>query len=353
MNKLRLVILKNERDRDILSWLLACEKFENQIHCSTVDLTGVDWLERILHEKPDLLLTKPSGLTASMKQLYDERLTILVRELGIPCFPSLQETLIYENKRYLSYWLKAHHIPHPKTDIFYRKDKAEEYIKNAKFPIVAKLNIGAAGNGVEFLDNYAQADEYIRGIFLSGKTSRTGPKLSKGHLMQRVWRKLTHPTELKERLQTYKAVANDVQRGFCIFQEYIPHAFEWRVVRIGDSFFAHKKLKKGEKTSGSLLKEYVNPPFSLLDFVKELTEKFSFYSQAIDIFAPSSGPYLVNEMQCIFGQSDPYQMLVDGVPGRYVNFENKWIFEAGDFASNQCYDLRLAYIIEQFGNRQP
>lgn len=46
-------------------------------------------------------------------------------------------------------------------------------------------------------------------------------------------------------------------------------------------------------------------------------------------------------MQCIFGQSDPYQMLVNGIPGRYVMIEGNWIFEEGDFNTNQSYDLRL------------
>ena len=135
-----------------------------------------------------------------------------------------------------------------------------------------------------------------------------------------------------------------------IFQEYIPHEFEWRVVRIGDSFFAHKKLKTREKSSGSLLKNYDNPPLELLNFVKEITEKHRFYSQAIDIFESERG-YLVNEMQCIFGQSDPYQMLVNGNPGRYRYLDDEWIFEPGDFARNGCYNLRLEFVLIKFTNR--
>jgi len=137
----------------------------------------------------------------------------------------------------------------------------------------------------------------------------------------------------------------DVQNSFVLLQEYIPHDFEWRVVRIGDSFFAHKKLKMGEKASGSLLKNYDNPPFSILDFVKEVTDRFNFYSQSVDIFETENG-YLINEMQCIFGQSDPYQMLVDGKPGRYINKSGKWIFEEGDFNTNESYDLRLQSALE-------
>ena len=41
---------------------------------------------------------------------------------------------------------------------------------------------------------------------------------------------------------------------------------------------------------------------------------FRFRSIALDVFEPSKGKYLINEAQCIFGQSDPYQMLVDENP---------------------------------------
>ena len=90
----------------------------------------------------------------------------------------------------------------------------------------------------------------------------------------------------------------------------------------------------------------------LLDFVKEITDRFEFYSQAVDIFETNEGHYLVNEMQCIFGQSDPYQMLVNGKPGRYVNIKGKWIFEEGIFNRKESYDLRLQYVLSQLNKRE-
>jgi hypothetical protein len=153
--------------------------------------------------------------------------------------------------------------------------------------------------------------------------------------------------KIGNKLEIYRERRRDIQSNFVIFQEYIPHEFEWRVVRISDSFFAHKKLKSNEKASGSLLKEYVNPSLDLLDFVKKITDRYGFYSQAIDIFESERG-YLINEMQCIFGQSDPYQMLVNGKPGRYCYINNKWVFEEGDFATNACFNLRLKHVLKLF-----
>jgi hypothetical protein len=156
------------------------------------------------------------------------------------------------------------------------------------------------------------------------------------------------PTDIIKKYKFYQTKAADVQKDFVIFQTYTPHDFEWRVVRIGQSFFAHKKLKLGEKASGSLLKNYDNPPLSLIQFVKDFTDKYGFYSQAVDIFETTDG-FLINEAQCIFGQSDAYQMMVDGVVGRYIYLDQKWTFEPGDFNGNESYDLRIQHVLETWG----
>jgi hypothetical protein len=214
------------------------------------------------------------------------------------------------------------------------------------FPVVGKINIGASGKGVQILHTKDQVKKYIKRAFSVGLVSRTGPKLKQGKLIQRAWQKFTHPKELINRLRTYRDMAMDSQKGFIILQEFIKHDYEWRAVRIGDSYFAHKKIVSKDKASGSLIKTYENPPIDLLDFVRLLTDKFGFRSVAIDIFEPVQGQYLINEIQCIFGQSDPYQMLVDGTPGRYLFKNGQWVFEKGDFNSNASYDLRLKTAIE-------
>lgn len=345
--KVKLIILRNEDPMDYHSWVDACEAYKSEVKYSVVDLTRNDWLEEINDNEADYLLAKPSGKTSIFRQLYLERLEILVNELNKKVYPSIEEVRIYESKRYVAYWLKANQLTHPKTDIFYNKKDAVQFIKNSQFPIVGKMNIGASGKGVQILKSQQDALEYVDKAFGSGIANRTGPKLSKGKLLQRLWRKLTHPKELKSRLNTYKVMAADIQKGFVIFQEFIPHDFEWRVVRIGDSFFAHKKLKVKGKASGTLLKGYENPPMKLLDYVKDITDKHKFYSQAVDIFETPDGKYYLNELQCIFGQSDAYQMLVDGKMGRYMWKDNAWQFEAGDFNQHQSYNLRVEYVIRQ------
>lgn len=346
--RLKVIILRNELEDDHNLWIKACEEYKDDIEYRVVNLTSNNWLEEIQKESCHILLAKPGGLIAPFKQLYDERIYILAYILGYKIFPSPLEIFIYENKRFLSYWLNANNILHAITSVFYDQAEALNFINQTKFPIVAKTNIGASGSGVQIIKTKKEALKYIIETF-SGKGSpqRTGPNLDKKGYLKRGSHYLLHPSDIGKKLSIYHTKAVNPQKGFVIFQEYIPHDFEWRVVRIGESFFAHKKLKKGDKSSGSLLKNYDNPPLDLFDFVKEITDTHAFYSQAIDIFESESN-YLINEMQCIFGQSDPYQMLVDSQAGRYRFIGGKWVFEQGDFVENACYNLRLEFLLMNF-----
>ena len=352
MKRIKAVILANELKDDHRLWIAACDRFKEDIEYRVVGLCSYDWLETIQKTGFDILLAKPGGLTVPFKQLYDERVFILGKVLGYLVFPSPEEIFIYENKRFLSFWLQANRIPHPETQVFFDRQEAMCHIDKKAFPIVAKTNIGASGSGVRMLNTPKEALAYIERAFSAkGAAKRTGPNLGKGGWLQRGFHYALHPRGIKKKLGVYQALKADAQTGFVLLQEFVAHEFEWRVVRIGDSFFAHKKLKLNGKASGSLLKDYEKPPFDLLDFVKVITDKHQFYSQAVDIFESDKGN-LVNEMQCIFGQSDKHQMLVDGQPGRYNWKKARWDFEPGDFNGNECYDLRVEYIIQSLTNHK-
>ncbi len=354
MKKYLFAILRTEFDDDYLLWEKVCRERENLVDWEVIDISQSDWLERVASRPFDGLLAMPPGITSALKTMYDERVYILHTVLGLPVYPSMEEIQVYENKKYLSYWLAAHDIPHPGTKVFYNRTEALEFVKNTPLPVVGKMSVGASGRGVTILKNRRDAEAYVNNIFAGkGPVRNTGPNWKKKGLLKRAFRKLLRPAELKEKLQHYKAERSELQKEFVIFQEFIPHAYEWRCVRIGDSFFAHKKIVKGEKASGTLVKGYENPPLDLLDFVKEVTDLRNFWSQSVDIFVDPRGRYLVNEMQCTFGQSDPYQMLVDGEPGRYRLLDGEWTFEAGDFNRYASFLLRLDHFMDVLNNTRP
>lgn len=344
--KTSIAIFRNESVDDHEQWVEACRRRNGELRYTVIDLTSSDWLERFREDHFDLILLRPPGRTAGYKQLYDERAFLLQKYSGASVYPSLDEVLIYENKRFLRDWLKINGITHPETFVFFSEREANMHLEqNLRYPLVAKTNIGASGNGVTFLNDRRSALSYVARAFGSGISVRTGPKLGKGSLWKKIVKALTSEGFFSKRMEEYRQTYSNPQKGFVIFQEFIPHEYEWRCVRIGESYFAHKKVARNNKSSGTLLKAYDEVPVMLLDFIREVTERTGLSSVAIDLF-DRDGRYLVNEIQCFFGQSDPYQMLVNSVPGRYRFADGVWKFEAGDFASNACYDLRLEHALK-------
>lgn len=323
-------------------WLNGLAKHP-EISFDVIDIKLHNWLEKCLSRDYDLYLLRSPGSTDLMKQMFDERISILVEEFGKFIYPPSTEIKIYENKKYLSYWLKAKDIPHPKTEVFYDKKDATEFARNTNYPIVAKINIGSSGKGVKIIKSIQEANKYIRAAFRKGIRPYIGPNFRTAPVLKKLSNAIKNKSLIERRLRSYKTVYKEPQK-YVIFQEFIPHSYEWRAVAIGESFFAHKKIVTGEKASGSLIKDYGDPTLNLMNFVRDICNKGGITSASFDIFETKDG-FLVNEIQTFFGQSDPIQMKVKGVPGRYRYIDNKWVFEPGDWAANECYDLRLEHAL--------
>ncbi len=338
-------ILKNESDDLHLHWEKACEKYK--INYKTIDLTSSRWLEEILKNDFNALLACPPGRESLYKQLYDERIQILETQLNYIVFPSFAEISIHENKRFLSYWLDANKINHPKTYVFYSKKEAMRFATKTDLPIVGKFNIGASGKGVNILKEREKLVQYINLAFSKGLRQKWGPNLKMGDYKSRIIKLITNPSHIVNRVKVYHKTYNEIQKGFILLQEFIPHAFEWRIVKIGDSYFGHQKIKQGDKASGTKGINYILPPDKLLNFVKDLCEKKHFKSIAVDLFEDGNGEYLINELQCIFGHVQEYICEKNGKPGRIIFSNGEWKFEEGLFNSNLSYDLRLEHLIQR------
>ncbi|MFM7682639.1 MAG: RimK family alpha-L-glutamate ligase [Bacteroidota bacterium] len=347
MKKIQILLLKNEMPHDHDGWVLSFRKFD-QIEFKIIEIFADNWIELIQKEDFDVLVLRPPGRSSFFKQMYDDRVQLLTELYPGKLYPNIDLIKIYENKRYFRDWMLIRNIPHPKTWVFFSKEDAFQFLNtNKNYPLVSKLNIGASGKGVFFLRNKVQAFSEISKLFGEGKRILGAPNLKKGSLLKKIKKILKNPSFVKARLYEYKQQSEEIHKNYCIFQEFIEHSFEWRCVVIGDSYFAHKKLVIDGKSSGTLLKDYGNPPFEILDFVRALSMKHGIDSAAIDIFE-HNGAYLVNEIQSFFGQSDRHQMYVDNVPGRYYFENGKCFFEEGSFNDNQCYDLRVKHLLKKF-----
>jgi len=271
--------------------------------------------------------------------MFDERLYIINKVMNRPIYPSYDELLIYENKRMTSYWLKLNGIPHPETHVFYRKKDFLEFLRqNDGYPIVVKSNIGSTAKGVRIVRSRLEARHIAHMLFGVANT-----KLAVGYTSQKTGRLLRFPA------------LGTLEKHFVIVQKYEMIKWEWRIVKIGDSFFGHKKYQSiggGYCSRRSLRKEWAIPPVDLFRLVKEICDKGDFYSMAIDILETTDGRHLVNEMHSLFGQRTEHLMYLDNIPGRFVLKEDEFIFEEGHFNRHCSYGLRVEHFVEILKERE-
>ena len=287
-----------------------------------LDISGPDWLEAVMKSGCDAFLVRPTCLVRLWKERCDERLRVMVEELGLKLCPSLEEIWLYESKRRTLYWLQANGVPHARTWVFYSEDEAMEFAEGAELPIVFKTDFGSGAAGVKVIRSRREMTRLVRRCF--GR----GIRLPDAHPLERQW-------------------------GNVLLQEFLPDVREWRCVRVGNSFFALEKLKRGDYHSGSGAWRFVDPPLDLMDFVKDLTDLGRFRSMSVDVFETPEGRYLVNEMHTVFASPNPYKMKVGGRTGRYLFDEGAgiWRFEEGTFCENACCNLRVEGLLEDLERR--
>jgi glutathione synthase/RimK-type ligase-like ATP-grasp enzyme len=251
------------------------------------------------------------------RQIYEERLYVISKVLRKTLFPTFEELWLWESKRRMHYWLEANQIPHAKTWLFYDLSQAMSFAQDVKLPIVYKSDLGSGSSGVIVFRDGRRLRKHIKLCFERGFT-------------------------------TYRRSPQDTEWRYVLLQEYLSEAHEWRIIRVGDSFFGYEKVKRGEFHSGSRRWRYGRPPSDLLDFVKVITDTNGFRSMDIDIFVAKGNQYFVNELQAIFGITNSRDLcIVNGKVGRMLHdgTTDKWVFEEGSFCQNYLCNLRVQTLL--------
>ncbi len=330
---MKLGILKSFESIDelIISYCNSCK--ELGIEYVIIDLLSNNWISDIREANVDGILVRVKGNIQEQKSLFDERLYIISEELNIPIYPSKNELFLYENKRMYEYWLTANNFPHPPTHIFYTKKDALDFIDSSKPPFVFKTNGGASSSGVEIIRNKLRAKINIHRIF-----GFFDPRLSFGKVHLGKIGIFPFPK------------FGMAQKHYVLIQDFIPIKWEWRIIKIGDSYFGHQKLLKGDFASGSDLVGWVAPPKELLFMIKDLCEKGKFDSMAMDVLESKDGDFFINEIQSLFGSFLPYQMRINDIPGRFIFKDQDFIFEEGEFNKFNSNLLRVEDFVHKLNS---
>jgi glutathione synthase/RimK-type ligase-like ATP-grasp enzyme len=314
-------------------YVKSCE--ELGIAYEIIDIIGADWLSKVLASDCDGFLCRPPSEFQERKSMFDEKLYIIDKLIGKPIYPSYNELLIYENKRMMSYWLDLNNFPHAPTRVFYQKKEFLNFLKNTAMPIVLKNNIGSTSKGVLIVKN-----KVIAGIIANLVFGLGNAKLALGYTSQMTGKILPFPA------------LGTMQKHYLIVQDFERIKWEWRVIKIGNSFFGHKKLLKGNFASGSGKVGWDIPPENLLLMVKNICDVGKFHSMAVDVFETLDGRFLVNELQSIFGSYDNSQMYFEGKPGRFILENGKFIFEEGVFNKHGSYLLRVKHFVDLLNQKE-
>ncbi|BBR38827.1 hypothetical protein WP3W19E03_13520 [Aeromonas veronii] len=306
---------------------LACT--DNNADIIEIDIMSPDWMSEC-KDDIDGYLIRPPCTYQEHKSIFDERVFFLNEVLGKPIYPSFKELYTYENKRNMHLFLLGHDIPHANTKVYMRKVDALSDLTEKSFPLVAKSNIGASGSAVQIIKNKHQYVSLVNKVF-----GRFSPEFSFGWI----------PMGKKNGIPIPRF--GRAQKHYLLIQEYLSIKWEWRMIRIGDSYIGHQKLLGDNGfASGSELVGWERPSNDLLWLLHNATEKMGMRCMTLDIFETVDGEYYVNEMQAIIGAYRPYQMKVDGKPGRFFLKDGQFQFEEGIHCLNACWNPRVEDFIK-------
>jgi len=323
MNGSLIVGILKSPDRWEKYYIQACEDLH--ITYKLIDITANDWYKQVADASVHGILVRPSGQNEVLKQMYCERLYFIENQLHLLMYPSYLGILSYENKRFQHYWMDVNGISHPQTWVFYDNDSATRFFSNYRnYPLVSKPNLGGAAEGVKILKNIYESAKTANKVFTRCKFYNPG-------IFR--WRKYKH-------LFKYP-VMEDPQRNYLYIQEFVEAKWEWRIIKIGNSYFGHQKLSDGKHFSGSGLVGWVRPPLELLKRTKLISQLSGIRAVNVDYFETVSGDFLVNEIQTIWGGQLDFQMMIDGKPCRFIDTGADFVLEYGVFHQNKGCNLRV------------
>lgn len=245
-------------------------------------------------------------------KIYDNVYYIAHNIYGIECFPDYNTFWPYEDKIREYYLLKSHNFPIIDSRIFWNYSPADAFLKNATFPIVAKLPKGASSSNVVIVKSVVEGQKIIKQVFSGGV--RTSHLSNKSNLL----------TYKKENLfRTGKAIARimlirtglmadktaypewQIQKDAILFQKFLPgNFFDTRVTVIGNRALAFRRFvrKNDFRASGSGLIDHDPSKIDqrCLEIAFSVSKKLKFSTMAYDFIFDQDCVPQINEMSYCF-----------------------------------------------------
>jgi glutathione synthase/RimK-type ligase-like ATP-grasp enzyme len=245
-------------------------------------------------------------------KICDTILTIAHKMYGIKCLPEIEAFWQYEDKIKEYYLLKCLGFPIVETHVFWNIEHADDFLREASFPVVAKLPKGAASSNVVIVSSPEEGKLINRQVFTTGV--RAGRLNNKSNLSS--FRKAGLTKYGKASLRYFLINTGfirdksyfpewQIQKDTILYQKYLPNnSFDQRVVVIGKrAFGARRFVRKNDfRASGSgkddLDPQKIDP--RCIEIAFSISNKLNYSAMAYDFIYDEDKKPLINEFGYCF-----------------------------------------------------
>ena len=240
------------------------------------------------------------------KQSAQRILFVIEHCLRIPVFPDLSTSWHFDEKIAQYYLLEALGAPTPKTWLFWDRERAVSWAREAAYPAVFKFSCGAGSANVILASTQAQAMKLIRRAFTTG----CYPYLMNEYRRPRGLAMLAHPLEAAMRVRDSLRYIWSAEyplpntswwrpeRGYVYFQEFLAgNAFDTRISVIGNRAFGFRRFNRSgdfrASGSGDLSADPAAVDQRCIRIAFQISERGKFQSMAYDFLLKDGAPVIV------------------------------------------------------------
>lgn len=289
------------------------EKFREILERNSIPFRLIDpnsnSLLKDLKECSHLIFRHSQGDTDIL--LYEAVFNIAKNVFHIKCSPDYETFWPYENKVKEYYLLKSYEFPVVDSNIFWNYTPAFKFLKQAQFPIVAKLKKGAGSSNVVIINSLSDGKKIVEQVFKKGvKPGKLKSKTNLASLSKVGVFKFWYE-QIKSQLISLGILGErdeypewQIQRDSILFQKYLPdNKFDTRVTIIGKRAFAFRRYVRSNdfraSGSGNFDLDPHNIDTKCLEIAFSISKKLNFETMAYDfIYDENKDPFICEISYC-------------------------------------------------------
>ncbi|HET7435682.1 MAG TPA: hypothetical protein VFN10_13320, partial [Thermoanaerobaculia bacterium] len=228
----------------------------------------------------------------------------------------------FDDKIAQAYLLRAADLPTPRTWIFWSYEEALAFLRDATYPLVAKLSFGFRGLNVGLVRDRAEAESLAHRVFGEGVFRLRESPLA---LLRSSLRPLRDV--LRRRAGRAPKPLPDAQRNALLLQEFVAgNDFDTRVNVIGDRAFAWRRENAPNdfRASGAN-RQKLEPPLidrAAIRLALRAARTLNMRTAAVDMLLRKDGEPLISEISFFF---EPFIVRLCQGHFRLAGEELQWV----------------------------